>query len=282
MSISIVDIIDILIVGYLIYKLLSIIAGTRAIQTLKGIIIIVFVYFIAYTIKLSTFLWLFERLEIIVIALIVIFQHELRRIVMKLGERTPFIGKILNQAENDIISILSQAVYSLSDKKMGALIVIVRKTGLRGIIEQGIELDAIITKELIESIFVPKNPLHDGAVIIVENRIAAAACLLPLTQRMDLEKVFGTRHRAAIGLSEETDSIIITVSEENGYVSIAHEAKLHYGLKKEKFETMLNNLLSNTSNESMTSYTYWVHQQIHNTKVRANEFKTKVKAYRNK
>ena len=247
----IITIIDISIVAFIIYSIYKAISGTRSIQILKGVvimfIILVGTYFIANLLELNTFLWLYEQaLKWSVFAFIVVFQTELRRIVMKLGEKTPLISNLFSRQEQEILDVLPNAVYSMAEKNIGALIVITRNTPLGGIIEKGVQLDSIISKELIESIFVPKNPLHDGAMIISENRISAAACLLPLTERTDLSKIFGTRHRAAIGLSEETDAVIVVVSEENGKVSIPHLGKLYYDLSKDRFISTLSRFLFNS------------------------------------
>ncbi|GMT49601.1 MAG: membrane protein [bacterium] len=234
------DLLDILIVSFIIYNIYKLIAGTRSVQFLIGILVLAFSYFIATVLDLDTFLWLFNKaLWWLPFALVVIFQNELRRMVMKLGEKTPLFSDLFRRSEREIMDVLPAAVYNMAKKKTGALIVIVKSTGLIGIIEQGIKLDSILSGELIESIFVPNNPLHDGAVVIVEDRIAAAACLLPLTERRDLEKIFGTRHRAAIGITEESDAVVIVVSEENGKVSIVQGGKLYFDLKREKFESTL-------------------------------------------
>ncbi len=234
------DLLDILIVSFVIYNIYKLIAGTRSVQFLIGILVLAFSYFIAIVLDLDTFLWLFNKaLWWLPFALVVIFQNELRRMVMKLGEKTPLFSDLFRRSEREIMNILPKAVYNMAKRKTGALIVIMKSTGLMGVIEQGIKLDSILSGELIESIFVPNNPLHDGAVVIVEDRIAAAACLLPLTERRDLEKIFGTRHRAAIGITEESDAVVVVVSEENGKVSIAQSGKLYFDLKREKFERTL-------------------------------------------
>ena len=246
----IIPFLDIAIVAFLFYTLYNVIAGTRAVQVLKGVLIIVLAYLLGSFLELNTFVWLFERgLEVAAFALVVIFQAEIRRIIMIVGENTP-IGSFFSRKEREILQVIPPTCYSLSKKKIGALIAIVRKTGLRGFIEKGVRIDGLITKELLESIFIPQTPLHDGAVIIVEDRVAAAACLLPLTDRTDLEKIFGTRHRAAIGLTEETDAVVIVVSEENGHISIAHEGKLFYSLTPQKFEETLSRLLYKSKGDS--------------------------------
>ncbi len=240
-------IVDIFIVAYILYTLYKVIARTRSIQTLKGLGIILLAYLIGKFLELNTFVWLFERgLEVAAIALIIIFQNELRRIIMKLGENTA-VGNIFRRSEpeiSQILQIIPPLVYKFSEKRIGALIVFTKKTGLQGIVEKGIEIDSILSTEVLEAIFNPSSPIHDGAVIVSTDRITAAGCLLPLTERTDLQKLFGTRHKAAIGLSEETDSVIVVVSEENGNVSIAHEAMLYYGLKPQKFKVSLKNFLS--------------------------------------
>lgn len=278
---------DIAIVASIIYTLYKLIAGTRTVQVLRGIIIMVIAYFIGKLLELNTFVWIYEKgLEVAAIALIVIFQHELRRIVMKLGENVPLFNNLFKQTEEEIMNIIPQAVYNMSKTRTGALIVVMRNTGLRAIIERGVQLDAILSSELIESIFVPKNPLHDGATIISDNRIVASACLLPLTERTDLSKIFGTRHRAAIGLSEETDAVIIVVSEENGKVSIAQEGKLYYDLKKEKFENTLRRFLFTVkeSKQSGNGFNFgiWLKNQKGNSSKKKTDKKQTSEAELNK
>lgn len=273
-----IPIADILIVATLIYLLYKLIAGTRTIQVLRGLVIIVLVYYLALFLELDTFLWLLRKgLDFTTFALVVIFQNEIRRIVMKLGENAPLIRGFVKRRERELVEVLPPAVYKLSEDKIGALIVITRSTALGVIIERGIKLDSIITRELIESIFMPKNPLHDGALVIIEDRIAAAGCLLPLTERTDLSKIFGTRHRAAIGLSEETDAVVVVVSEENGKISIAHEGKLYYDLKREKFESSLSRFLFKSTSERGDQFLQKLNKLVLNMTARSEKIMAAIK-----
>ena len=221
-------IIEIVILWYVIYMILVFVKGTRTEQLLKGLVIIGAIFVAAQQLKLDAILWLMVRLfPLSVIALVIIFQPELRRGLARLGQ----FG-VYQEAEGMIEEVARAAVY-LSDKKIGGLIAIEREAGLKAYIETGVPIDAKVTKELIISIFSTKAPLHDGAVIIRHDRIVAAGCLLPLTQETNISKSFGTRHRAAIGLSEETDAVCVVASEETGAISIAVGGKLTHNISEE-------------------------------------------------
>ena len=220
-------IIEIVILWYVIYMILVFVKGTRTEQLLKGLVIIGAIFVVAQQLKLDAILWIMTRLfPLSVIALVIIFQPELRRGLARLGQFGMY-----QEAEGIIEEVTTAASY-LSDKKVGALIAIERETGLKNYIESGVPIDGKVTKELIISIFSSKAPLHDGAVIIQHGRIVAAGCLLPLTQETNISKSLGTRHRAAIGLSEETDAICVVVSEETGAVSISAGGTLAYNLSE--------------------------------------------------
>ena len=229
--------IEIVILWYAIYMMLIFVKGTRTEQLLKGLVIIGAIFVIAQQLKLDAILWMMVRLfPLSVIALVIIFQPELRRGLARLGQFGMY------QEEEGIIDEITRAASYLSGKSIGALIAIEREAGLKTYIESGVPIDGKVTKELIISIFSSKAPLHDGAVIIQHGRIVAAGCLLPLTQETNISKSLGTRHRAAIGLSEETDAVCVIVSEETGAISISTGGKLAYNLSEENLVKSLKGI----------------------------------------
>ena len=227
-------VIEIIILWYAIYMVLVFIKGTRTEQLFKGIVIIGAIFVVAQQLKLDAILWVMVRLfPLSVVALIIIFQPELRRGLARLGQ----FG--IYQEDGGIIEEISRSAGHLSEKKIGALIVIEREVGLKNYIESGVPIDGRVTKELLISLVSTKAPLHDGAVIIEQGRIVAAGCLLPLTQEANISKSLGTRHRAAIGLSEETDAVCVVVSEETGSISISTGGKLMHNLSEENLMKIL-------------------------------------------
>lgn len=232
--------IEIIILWYVIYMMLAFIKGTRTEQLLKGIVIIGAIFVIAQQLKLDAILWVMVRLfPLSVLALIIIFQPELRRGLARLGQFGVY------QEDGGIIEEISRSAGYLSEKKVGALIAVEREVGLKNYIESGVSIDGKVTKELLISIFSTKAPLHDGAVIIQQGRIVAAGCLLPLTQEANISKSLGTRHRAAIGLSEETDAVCVVVSEETGSMSISMSGKLMHDLSEENLAKLLKEIFYN-------------------------------------
>lgn len=222
-------VLEVAILWYAIYMVLLFVKGTRSEQLLKGLVIIGIVFLISQQLGLDTINWLITQLfPISIIALVIIFQPELRRGLAQLGQ----FG--LRQSSFEIIEEVSDAAVSLSNKKIGALIVIERDMGLKSYIESGTQIDGRMTSYLISSIFLPQSPLHDGAVIIQNGRLAAAGCVLPLPQEEGVAAVLprslGMRHRAAIGISEETDAVCVVVSEETGAISVANGGKLTHGM----------------------------------------------------
>ncbi len=218
------DVLDIMVVAFVIHQLLSIIRGTRSVQMLLGIVVLTIVYFMASVLDLATLKWLMKTfLSSIFIIIIIVFQHDIRRALTHVG-KSPF-QKNFDIFEKDIDEIIS-AIFYLSKRRIGALIIVERDTGLREFVESGFDIDAILSKEMLISIFMPVSPLHDGGVIIGKGRIQTAGCILPLTQNPYISKRFGTRHRAAIGLSEETDAIVLVVSEETQEVSLVQHGAL--------------------------------------------------------
>ncbi|HZF14212.1 MAG TPA: diadenylate cyclase CdaA [Thermoanaerobaculia bacterium] len=220
------DAVDILAVAFVIYNLLLLIRGTRAVQMLLGIVFVGVVYYLARLADLPTLQWILENLLIFLpFAIIVLFQQELRRALANFG-RNPLWGLGKQQQVESTFGEIVLAATTLASRRIGALIVIERLEGLRNFIENGIILDAELSYDLLINIFTPDTPLHDGAVIVQDERIAAAACFLPLTPNPELSKEFGTRHRAALGVTEETDAVSVIVSEESGTISVAFDGEL--------------------------------------------------------
>lgn len=231
--------VEIIVLWYFIYMVLYFVRGTRTEQLLKGLFIIGAIFVITRFLKLDAINWVLARLfPISVIALLIIFQPELRYGLARIGQFGRYEGDV------EIIEEVSQAVIELSSKKIGALIAIEREVGLKTYIESGVAIDGKVTKELICSVFMPRGPLHDGALIIQHARVIAAGCLLPLSHEMSLAKSLGTRHRAAVGLSEETDAICVVVSEETGGISMSVNGKLTRDLAHEDFAKALKGMFA--------------------------------------
>lgn len=241
-EIRIKDIIDILIVSYVIYQLILLVRGTRAIQLLKGIIVVVLTWALSVWFKLNTLQWLMNQAFTFgVLAVIIIFQPELRRALEQLGRGTLF-SRTSSDEEQEVTQRISQilkAVNHLAKRKIGALIVFERETGLNDYIESGIPLESQLTAELLINIFTPNTPLHDGAVIVRKQQIMAAGCYLPLSENPFISKELGTRHRAAIGMSEVSDAIAVVVSEETGQVSLALNGQIVRDIKEESLVSKL-------------------------------------------
>jgi diadenylate cyclase len=238
------DLADILVVSILIYEVLKLIRGTRAVQMAVGGLFLVGLFYGSRWFHLDTVNWLIRNLfGYVVFAVIVLFQSDIRRALAHLG-RAPFFRWFAKpEAAEDSIEELVVAASMLSSQRIGAIIAVERQIGLRNYIEGGIPLDARLTYDLILSIFQPKSPLHDGAVIVQEDRVAAAACFLPLTVNPKLGKELGSRHRAAIGLTEENDSVAIVVSEETGALSIVADGQIERSLTVDELRARLRSLV---------------------------------------
>jgi diadenylate cyclase len=218
------DFLDILIVWYIVYRVMLIIRGTRAAQMLAGIGIIIFAYFAARQFELLTLYWLLNTfLSSIFLIIIIVFQRDIRRALTQVG-RTPFT-KTYEEMVHSIDELVGAASY-MARKRIGALIILERETGLKDYIESGHDIDAHLSRELLVSLFLHESPLHDGGVVVRKDRILTAGCVLPLTKNPYISKRLGTRHRAAIGLSEETDAVIIVVSEERGKISLVQHGAI--------------------------------------------------------
>jgi diadenylate cyclase len=219
-------VLDVLLVAIVLYNLLLLIRGTRAVQMLLGILVIAGVYYLAGVLELVTLQTILASLWILLpIAVIVLFQGEIRRALANFG-RNPLWGLVSSPHSEATFNEVVLAATALSSRGVGALIVIERLEGLRNYIENGIALDAVLSYDLLINIFSPETPLHDGAVIVSGDRIAAAACFLPLTPDPELSKEFGTRHRAALGITEETDAVAVVVSEETRVISVAFDGQV--------------------------------------------------------
>ncbi len=247
-SISVTDILEILILAFLVYSVLLWIKNTRAWSLLKGIIIVAICIGLVYLLQMSTLMFLINRIaDIAILGAVVIFQPELRRALEQLGERSIFASlfkggntKTVSELFSDrTVNEIVRAAQEMSKAKTGALIVIEQNIRLDEYVRTGITLDSVVSSQLLINIFEHNTPLHDGAVIIKENRITAATCYLPLSDNKMLDKALGTRHRAAVGISEETDSLTVVVSEETGEISVAYEGELMHGISAEELKKQL-------------------------------------------
>lgn len=242
-SFTLVDLLDILLVTFLFYKLYDIMRGTRASQMFAGLILIFLASFLVHTLGLKGMSWLVDSIaQVWVIAFVILFQPELRRLLIQLGQGR-LIRRIFKVKTTKIIDEICRAVVDLSQKRYGALIVIQRDMGLRAIVESGIRTQAEATAELIVSIFFPRTPLHDGAIVINGNLIDAARCILPLTQNPNIDPSLGTRHRAALGITEESDAAVVVVSEETGQISLAYRGEfVQRGMNEEDLKLRLQQI----------------------------------------
>ena len=253
-SVTWLDLIDIAIVSFLVYEFLKLIRRTRAVQMVLGVALVVGLYYASEFTPLPTVNWLVrDMFGYIVFAVIVLFQADIRRALSNLG-RAPFLRYLTRSATTDeTIEEIVVAASMLCSRRIGAIIVIERETGLRNYIESGIPLDSMVTYDLLLSVFQPQSPLHDGAVIIQENRAAAAACFLPLTVKPRLGTELGSRHRAAIGLTEEVDAVALVVSEEKGTVALALDGQIEADVKPEQLRFRLEALLNRASSGPVQS-----------------------------
>lgn len=239
------DIVDIIIVAIIIYAIIRITRGTRAFQVLKGLAIIVIAAVVFSVFNFQTVSWILSMIvSALAIVLVILFQQEIKRGLEKLGSFKVF-GMSFKSIENadQVVNETTRAVTDLAMHKTGALIVFECKTGLLDIRETGIAIDAEVKAELLKNIFYPNTPLHDGAVVITNGRIASAGCFLPLSNTRSIDSSLGTRHRAALGISEVSDSYTIVVSEETGTISYTHDGKLVRNLDSSKLHELLEGIL---------------------------------------
>ena len=250
LQIRLLDILDILIVSVLIFQLLLLIRGTRAVQLVTGLFVLFGVYALSRYLGLATLQYLLEYVGLVIpIALLVIFQPELRRMLEQLGRGGVLVSGFtphgLGREEAiRLINDVSRAARVLGLRKIGALIVLERRTGLADFIETGIKVDGVVTVQLLINLFFPNSPMHDGGAVLRGNRVMAAGCLLPLSENPALSRTLGTRHRAGLGVSEQTDAVAVIVSEETGTISVARDGELTRGLSEEEMKATLLELFT--------------------------------------
>ena len=243
-------IIEILILWFVIYRVMLFFEGTRALQVLRGIIIVLVAFLLTQIFQLDILDWLMTKLfGISVIAILIIFHPEIRQGLARLGQRHLFSTTLRDEDLDYMLKEIGRATETLSQLKFGALIAIEKSDPLASYLESGVLVDAKISADLIEAIFTPNNPLHDGAVIIQHGRIMAAGCLFPLSENQDLSRIYGTRHRAALGLSEETDTLVIIVSEERKDISLVYKGRLFKEMGKAELLAKIKEILKLKSDE---------------------------------
>jgi len=237
------DLLDIALVTFVIYRIILLIKGTRAVQMLLGLAVILGVYVASQIGGLNTIHWLLDNfLSSIILVIVVLFQNDIRRALIHVG-RNPFFADLSFQEETQAMEELVKACVNLANKRIGALIAIERETGLKDFLEVGVDIDSKVNSDLITSIFLPYSPIHDGALVIQQGRIKQAGCFLPLTQNPDVSKNLGTRHRAAIGLTELVDAVAIVVSEETGKISVVIGGRITRDLDSTSLRRGLKRLL---------------------------------------
>jgi len=244
------DLVDIAVVTVLLYNLLLLIRGTRAVQILMGLLAVVGVYQVAKLAQLRTLEAIIESFFLFLpFAVIVLFQDQIRRALANLG-RNPLLGRSARHRVDPAYNEVVLAAATLASRRIGALIVFERREGLRNYVENGIRLDALVSYDLLVNLFTPETPLHDGAVILQGDRVAAAACFLPLSTDPSLSREMGTRHRAALGISEETDAIAVVVSEETGKISLAVNGRLEQALDSKSLRAALHRRLVSVTGDA--------------------------------
>lgn len=233
---------EILVLAGLFYSVIVFFRGTRGAQVLMGLVLVLSGLILAtYLFRLEALNWVLKRISVyLAAAFVIIFHPEIRRALAELGKQHVFPAA---SRERTVVDRIVQAVLLLAERKIGALVAVEREIHTQAIQESGTRIDSVVTPELLASIFFPHTPLHDGGVIISGNRIVAAGCLFPLSQRMELSRALGTRHRAAIGMTEETDAVVVVVSEETGAISVAYKGRLVRGLDENRLRRVLTQVL---------------------------------------
>ena len=255
------DFLDICLVAFVVYSVVKLVRETRAIQLFKGILLFGLVYVVITVLEMQASTYLFRSVASnAIVCLVIIFSPEIRHVLESVGRKSLSSYSILdfakssrekqNEETNGMITEVCRSVSKMSEQKIGALIVFERKTLLGSIIETGKTLDAIVTEELIGTVFFPKTPLHDGASIIRGNKLIAAGCILPLTKNNELSSELGTRHRAALGLSEESDAVVVVVSEETGGISFVEKGKIKRNISSAELRDILQNMLIESEAEN--------------------------------
>ncbi len=244
LSVSVIDVLDIALVSYIFYKVYEFLRGSMAARMMIGLLFIILISIVAEILNMSGSTWIFSNLKTVwVIAFVIIFQPEFRRLLLYLGQ-IPILRRIVQVSTSKFVDEVVSALSELSRKNFGALVVILRDTGIKSVVETGIALQAQLSKQLILSVFNPRSPLHDGALIIQNDVIVAAKCQLPLTENPKLDPSLGMRHRAALGLSEQSDVLVLVVSEETGMISVAEHGVLTRGLTEEGLKKRLTEAFS--------------------------------------
>ncbi len=238
------DALDIGIIAFIVYRLIAMMRGTRAMQMIMGLVVVLMFYVGSQWLGLFTLNWILDNfLGSIIIVIIVVFQSDIRRALTQVGS-TPLFGGPDRFERGQALEEISKAAVSMAGKRTGALIVLEREVGLNDYIEVGTPLDARVTGELVESVFSPRSPIHDGALVIRKGRIAAAKCILPLSEDPSVSRDLGTRHRAAVGLTENTDAVVVVVSEETGKISLVTGGKVTRNIDGPELRANLERLLS--------------------------------------
>ena len=240
---TLTDVIDVLVVALIFYKLMDLLRGTRAFPMVLGLLILFLLAFLTQVFQFGTLGWLIQNFQAIwLIAFVILFAPELRRMLALLGQ-SRYVRYFVKLEEPHIVDEVSTAVEYMSRKGIGALIVLARRVGLKGIVETGVKMQSEVSAALLETIFFPKSPLHDGAVVIQNGLVEAAACLLPLSQSSRIDAELGTRHRAAVGMSEESDAVVVVVSEETSVISLSVAGKLVRNIDAATLRQQLRTLL---------------------------------------
>jgi diadenylate cyclase len=238
------DGIDIAIIAFIVYRLILLMRGTRAMQMIIGLVVVLAVYVGSQILGLFTLNWILDNLlGSIILVIIVVFQSDIRRALMQVGA-TPLFGGVDRMERGQALEEIAKAVVSMAGKRIGALIVLEREVGLNDYIAVGTALDARVTGELVESVFSPRSPIHDGALVIRKGRMAAARCFLPLSEDSTVSRELGTRHRAAVGLTEGTDAAAVVVSEEQGKIALVVGGKVRQDLDGDALRDALQHLLA--------------------------------------
>ena len=259
----ILALVDILIVAYLFYRILLLIRGTRAEQLLRGLLLLLGFSVASRYLHLEVVQWLADKLwTMLFIALPVVFQPELRRGLEQLGRGSFFSSSLARWTDTEvIIQEILDAVNTLARTRTGALIIIERETGIRDFVESGVPVDGVVSSQLLVNIFTPLSPLHDGAVIISDGRLARAACFLPLTDNPHLSKELGTRHRAGLGITEVSDALALIVSEETGWISVAREGRLSRNLDEQRLQEILETELVKKDRREAFKVLRWANER---------------------
>ncbi|MCB2213427.1 diadenylate cyclase CdaA [bacterium] len=248
LSVGLIDIVDIALVAYIFYKLYSVMRGTRGSQMVIGLLLLFIASLVVGALGLKATTWLAQSVaQVWVLAFVILFQPELRRLMVQIGQ-TRLVQRLLRVRGTKAIEEIVKSAVQLSEKRYGGLFVLQRDIGLRGIIETGVKMQSEVSSELLVSLFFPRTPLHDGAVVISGNLIEAAACILPLSENPNIDASIGTRHRAALGVSEESDAAAIVVSEETGQISIAYRGEfLERGITGDELRDHLKKIFERVS-----------------------------------